>query len=338
MRAVVQTRYGVPADVLRVREVATPPLANDEALVRVHAASVHPDVWHVVTGFPWALRVMGAGLRRPGETIPGTDVAGVVEAVGPAVRRFGLGDEVFGETIRGMQWRNGGAYAELVAVAEANPATKPANVTFAQAATVPTAGLIALSNLPGLDRWPVGRRVLVNGAGGGVGAVAVQLARAAGARVTAADLGHKQELLRTLGADRVVDVTTDDVRSDDERYDLVFDVIGNHPYSQVRHLVVDGGRYVLIGHDDFGRRGRRWLGSIPAMFGLMARSTLDRGLARPDFSGPDRQRSMQRLCDLLSAGKLTPVVDRTFPLEGVAEALAYLASGRAHGRIVVLPR
>lgn len=337
MRAVVQTRYGEPSDVLEVREVDPPRCGDDEVLVRVRAASVHPDVWHVVSGTPRVLRIMGSGVRRPGDPVPGTDMAGQVESVGSKVSGVQVGDEVFGETLRGMQWRNGGAYAEYVAVPEEVLALKPTNVTFEQAATVPTAGLIALHNLPDLDRWPVGQRVLVNGAGGGVGAIAVQLAKAAGAEVTAVDHSRKLELLRSLGADRVIDYTTEDVTRARERYDLVFDVVGNHAFTAYRRVLATGGAYVLIGHDQFGATGRRWLGSVPRMLGLMARSTADPRLPKPSFQTPDRRQSMARLGDLLERGALTPVVARAFPLEETTEAVAFLTSGQAIGRIVVVP-
>lgn len=317
-------------------ELDVPSVGDDEVLVRVRAASVHPDVWHVVTGLPRVLRVMGSGVRRPTDVVPGTDMAGQVEAVGAGVTRFQPGDEVFGETIRGMQWRNGGAYAEYVAVAEDALAAKPSQVSFEQAATVPTAGLIALANLPEQGQTP-GQRVLVNGAGGGVGAIAVQLAQSWGAHVTAVDHTRKLDLLRELGADRVVDYTTDNVTRSGASFDLVFDVVGNHPFSAYRRVLADEGTYVLIGHDQFGAQGRRWLGSIPRMFGLMARSTVERRLPRANFKMPDRQESMARLRDLLEGCALTPVVARAFPLEQVPDAIEFLASGQAVGRIVVVP-
>jgi NADPH:quinone reductase-like Zn-dependent oxidoreductase len=337
MRAVVQTGYGEPSDVLAVREVDAPAIDDDEVLVRVRAASVHPDVWHVVTGRPRILRLMGSGVRRPTDVVPGTDVSGLVESVGSKVTRFRPGDEVFGETIRGTQWRNGGAYAEYVAVVEDALASKPPHVTFEQAATVPTAGLIALHNLPDRGREPA-EHVLVNGAGGGVGAIALQVARSWGAHVTAVDHTGKLDLLRTLGADRVVDYTREDVAGSGERYDLVFDVVGNHPFSAYRRVLADDGTYVLIGHDQFGTRGRSWVGSIPRMFGLMALSTVERRLPRPSFAMPDRRGGMARLRDLLEDGTLTPVVARAFPLEQVSEAIELLASGGAVGRIVITPQ
>ena len=181
--------------------------ADDEVLVRVRAASVHPDVWHVVRGWPYVLRIMGSGLRRPRPVVPGTDVAGVVDSAGANVTRFRPGDEVFGETIRGIQWRNGGAYAEYVAAPEKGLARKPGNVTFEQAAATPTAGLIVLQNLHTKRALPPHPQVLVNGAGGGVGAFALQILKARGAEVTAVDNAAKQDLLRALGADHVFDYT-----------------------------------------------------------------------------------------------------------------------------------
>jgi NADPH:quinone reductase-like Zn-dependent oxidoreductase len=337
MRAVVQTAYGDPFEVLEVRDLATPVPGEDEVLVRVRAASVHPDVWHVVTGLPRVLRVMGSGLRHPSVLVPGTDMAGEVQSVGASVTGFRPGDAVLGETITGMQWRNGGAYAEYVTVAAEALVPKPPTVTFEQAATVPTAGLITLRNLPDLEALHAGQRVLVNGAGGGVGMIAVQLARSRGSHVTAVDHPRKQELLRRLGADRVVDHTTEDVTRGGDRFDLVIDVVGSHPFASYRRVLGPDGTYVLIGHDHFGTHGRRWLGSIPTMMTLMARSTVEPRLPRPAFDAPDRRRSMDRLQRLLADGTLTPVVDRSFSLDEVPDALALLASGRALGRIVVVP-
>ena len=182
---------------------------DDEVLVRVHAASVHPDVWHVVTGRPYVLRLMGAGFLKPRTIVPGIDVAGRVEAVGKNVTAFYVGDEVFGETTRGIQWVNGGAFAEYVSVPSDNLAKKPARLTFEQAAAVPTSGFIALSNVP-KQRVKSGQKVLINGAGGGVGVLAVQLAKAYGAEVTAVDSATKLEMLRSVGADHVIDYARDD--------------------------------------------------------------------------------------------------------------------------------
>ncbi len=272
MRAVVQERYGSIEDLV-VRDVPTPVPAEDEVLVRVRAASVHPDVWHVVTGQPAVLRLMGSGVRRPKMRTPGTDVAGVVSSVGGGVTRFRPGDAVFGETIRGVGWRNGGAFAEYATAPEDGLALKPSTVTFEEAAAVPTVGLIALNNLP-QRRVRAGERVLVNGAAGGVGAVAVQLAKAYGAHVTAVDSAPKLGLLRELGADATIDYTTEDFTRSSQRWDLVFDVPGNHSFAEVRRVLAPRGGYVLIGHDAFGATGHAWLGSIPRVLGLVARSAV----------------------------------------------------------------
>src|SRR5918997_4152952 len=190
MKAIVQDRYG-PPDVLELRDIDKPVVNDGEVLIRVHAASVHPDVWHVLRGLPYVLRIMGAGLLRPKNSIPGTDVAGHVESVGKEVALFQPGDEVFGESVRGHQWHNGGAYAEYVSVPENALALKPDNITFEQAAAVPTSGLIALQILPNEGRLQPGQSVLVNGAGGGVGAFAVQIAKAYGAEVAGVDNPEK---------------------------------------------------------------------------------------------------------------------------------------------------
>ena len=333
MKAVVQDTYGSP-DVLRVREIDRPSVGDDEVLVRVHAASVHPDVWHVVSGRPYVLRLMGAGLRRPRIRVPGTDMAGHVDSVGRNVTRFRPGDEVFGETLRGSQWTNGCAFAEYVSIPQDALALKPGNVSFEQAAAVPTSGLIALRNLP-RERVRPGRSVLVNGAGGGVGAFAVQLAKAYGAKVTGVDHSTKLDLVRSLGADHVIDYTREDFTRSGERYDLIFDVPGNHSFSDCRRALVPEGTYVLIGHDHFGDVGGRWLGSLPHFFELMALSLFRRQLPKLSMTTPSKEDSMAVLRDLLESGKLTPVVDRTYPLDQVAEAIRYLTEGTANGRIVI---
>jgi NADPH:quinone reductase-like Zn-dependent oxidoreductase len=333
MKAIVQDRYG-PPDVLALREIDLPAIKDDEVLVRVRAASVHPDVWHVVTGRPFVLRLMGAGLVRPRTRVPGTDMAGLVESVGSSVTRFRPGDEVFGETLRGHQWRNGGAFAEYVSAPESALAAKPGNVTFEQAAAVPTSGLIALLNLPD-GRLKKARRVLVNGAGGGVGSVAVQLARAYGATVTGVDGPAKLDLVRSLGADRVIDYTREDFTRGDERYDLIVDIPGNHPFPACRRVLTPDGTYVLIGHDHYGNAGRRWLGSLPRFLGLAVRSLFTSQLPGLSFAVPAKQDQIAVLSGLLEAGKLTPVVDRTYPLAEAREALCQLATGDARGKIVI---
>jgi len=336
MKAVVQEGYG-SLDALQVQEVEKPAPGDDEVLVRVRAASVHPDVWHVVSGRPYVLRLMGAGFFKPKNPIPGTDMAGVVEAVGKNATRFQLGDEVFGETIGSMQWINGGAYAEYVTAAEECLALKPANVTFEQAASVPTSGYIALLNLAEVRQLGPGQEVLVNGAGGGVGALALQIAKAHGARVTAVDSTKKLGLLRELGADQVIDYTREDFTKRGDRYDLIFDIPGNHPFSECRRALTTEGRYVLIGHEKFGESGKRTLGLIPHFFKLMFLSLFVKQLPKPNFSMPSKKDTMAVFRELLEAGKITPVIDRTYPLSEVSEAIRYLMEGEPEGRVVITP-
>lgn len=334
MKAIVQDRYG-SIDQLRLADVDRPTPKEDEVLVRVRAASVHADVWHVVTGLPHVLRVMGAGLARPRNRTPGTDLAGVVEACGTAVTRFRPGDEVFGETIRGMQWVHGGAFAEYATAPESALALKPPDVGFVEAAAVPTTGVIALFNLRTLGRARAGTDVLINGAGGGVGTLAVQIAKADGLRVTAVDRRGKLDMLRALGADRVIDHEEEDFTRGDQRYDLVLDIPGNHGLAACLRVLAPTGRYVLVGHDRYGAGMNRALGQIPRALGLMARGLLDDRLPRAVFETPDQAGAMVVLRELLAAGKLTPHVGRTFPLGEVPEALRCLCAGDTQGKIVV---
>jgi NADPH:quinone reductase-like Zn-dependent oxidoreductase len=333
MRAVVQDGYGPPDD-LQVREIDRPAVGDDEVLVRVRAASVHPDVWHVVTGRPFLLRLMGSGVRRPKHRVPGTDLAGIVEAFGKDATRFQPGDEVFGETLRGNSWRNGGAYAEYASVPEDVLARKPAHVTFEQAAAVPTAGYIALLNIPA-DRLKPDRRVLVNGAAGGVGSLTVQLAKANGAHVTAVDHTRKLDLARSLGADEVIDYTKDDFTRDSRRYDLIVDIPGNHSFEECRRVLTPQGLYVLIGHDHFGHDGRRWLGSVPRFAKLAVQSMFVDHLRKISSVGLSKKDAIVTLAKHLEAGELTPVIDRTYRLEEAPEALHHLMDGEPLGRIVL---
>ena len=336
MRAIVQDRYG-SVDALQVQEVEKPEPGDEEVLVRVRAASVHPDVWHVVSGRPHVLRLMGAGFFKPKNPIPGTDMAGVVEAAGKNVTQFQPGDEVFGETIGSMQWVNGGAFAEYVTVAEDCLALKPANVSFEQAASVPTSGYIALLNLGEVKQLGPGQKVLVNGAGGGVGALALQVAKAYGAQVTAVDSTKKLSLLRELGADQVIDYSRDNFTKRGVRYDLIFDIPGNYPLSECRRALTPDGKYILIGHEKFGESGKHVLGLIPHFFKLMFLSLFVKQLPKPIFSMPSKTDTMTVLRELLEAGKITPVIDRTYPLSEVPEAIRYLMEGEPQGRVVVTP-
>ncbi len=334
MKALVQEKYG-SVDDLELREVDEPTVGDDEVLVRVRAASVHPDIWHVVSGRPYVLRLMGAGFFRPKSPIPGTDVAGIVESVGESVTQFRQGDLVFGETTGADYWTNGGAFAEYVSVRQDGLALKPDNVTFEQAASVPTSGFIALQNLRGASQALPGRKVLVNGAGGGVGSLALQLAKAYGAQVTAVDSTSKLSMLRSLGADQVVDYTHEDFTRRGVRYDLIFDVPGNHPFSACRRALDPDGRYVLIGHERFGASGSRVLGIIPYFLRLMFLSRFVKQLRGPGLPLPTRKDAIAVLRAFLEAGTITPIIDSTYPLGEAREALRHMIEDELHGKVII---
>jgi len=337
MKAIVQKRYGSP-DALEVREVEKPPVGDDDVLVRVRAASIHPDVWHVVSGRPWILRLMGAGVLRPRNPIPGTDMAGIVESVGKSVTRFRPGDAVFGETIAAQQWVNGGAYAEYVSVPQDLLAPKPDNITFEQAASVPTSGYIVLLNLRDRSRLGPGRSVLINGAGGGVGSLALQIAKAHGAHVTAVDSAGKLGMLRALGADEVIDYTREDFTRRGVRYDLIFDVPGDRAFSAFGPALKPDGRYVPIGHDRFGKIGRRVFGLIPHFLKLLVLSRFVQQLRGPGFPFPTKKDAMAELKDLLAAGKITPVIDSTHPFSEVREAFRHMMEDETRGKVILVPK
>ena len=334
MKAIVQERYGSP-DNLELREVDKPAAGDDEVLVRIRAASVHPDVWHVVTGRPYVLRLMGAGVFKPKNPIPGTDMSGIVESVGKSVTQFRPGDSVFGETIVTQQWTNGGAFAEYVSVRQDLLALKPDNITFEQAASVPTSGFIALQNLRDPSQLRPGQKVLVNGGGGGVGALALQLAKAHGAHVTAVDSTRKLSMLRSLGADEVVDYTQEDFTQRGVRYDLIFDVPGNHPLSACRRALKPDGRYVLIGHERFGASGRRVFGLIPHFLKLIFLSRFVKQLRGPGFPMRTKKDAMAILRELLEAGKITPIIDSTYALSQAREAFRHMIEDEVQGKVII---
>jgi NADPH:quinone reductase-like Zn-dependent oxidoreductase len=333
MKAIVQDRYG-SADVFQLREIDAPVPNDDEVLVRVRATSLHPDVWHAMRGVPYILRLMGSGRRRPKNPIPGTDVAGVVESVGRNVKRLHPGDEVFGPTVGANLWGNGGSYAEYAAVSETRLERKPADLTFEQAASLLTSGPIAVQGVRDEGRVRPGQTVLINGAGGGVGTIAVQLAKAYGADVTAVDAPGKLELLRSIGADRVIDYEQEDFTRSCDRYDVVLDIAGNHAWSDLKRTLTREGSYVLIGHDQYGASGHRWVGSLGRFFRLMVIAPFVRQL-HPFRGAKDPGDRLTVLTELIEAGKIAPVIDRTFALNEVPEAMRYLESGRATGKVVI---
>lgn len=336
MRAVLQSGYGEPEDVLSVGEVPLPTPEPGEVLVRVRAASLHADIWHVVTGRPFAMRAFGAGWRKPRRPTPGTDLAGTVVTNGPGATRFGEGAAVFGATLTGAElWRHGGTFAEYALVDEARLEPMPGRLSVEAAATLPTSGALAVRCLRDDGRLRPGHRLLVNGAGGALGSIAVQLGKAWGAHVTAVDLPPKLGLLSDLGADVVLDGAAVDFTTGAEAYDVVLDVPGNRPWRDVRRVVAKAGRYVLVGHDGYGAAAGGIVGSIPRVLGLAVRGLADPRL--PGFGAVEAPDALRVLAALAGEGKLAPVVARTFELEDVAAAVRLLASGTAAGRVVLVP-
>jgi NADPH:quinone reductase-like Zn-dependent oxidoreductase len=334
MKAVIQRAYGAPEAVLSVQTINQPVPGANQVLVRVRAASMHPDVWHVIVGYPFVLRLMGNGVSKPTQRIPGTDLAGIVESVGSTVTRFKLGDEVFGEPAK-FGWLNGGAYAEFAIVPQDSLALKPKNVTFEQAAAVPTAGTIALSNLGGVNR-PARRNVLINGAGGCMGSIAVQIAKADGARVTAVDCAEKLPMLQSLGADHVIDYRKADYLRNGERYDLIMDVVSVRAPREYRHSLSATGTYIPIGHAHYDNSRRRILGDMPYFVGLLLRMLLDRQKRR-NFRPLKKPEAMAIFKQLLESGKLTPIVARTFSLGDVPAAMQWMRESTSPGRVVITP-
>jgi NADPH:quinone reductase-like Zn-dependent oxidoreductase len=333
MKAIVQSRYG-SSDVLELREIDQPAVRDDQMLVRVRAASVHADVWHVMRGVPYVLRIMGAGVRAPRDGVPGTDLAGVVESVGTNVTRFRPGDEVFGQSLVANLWRHGGAFAEYAAVPEARFERKPAGLTFEQAAAVPTSGSLGVQAVRDEGRVQAEQDVLINGAGGAVGTFAVQLAKAYGANVTGVDAAGKLDMIRSIGADRTVDYAQVDFTRSGERYDVILDIAGNHTWPEIRRALTPEGTYVLIGHDQYGASGHRWFGSLGRFAKLMVMAPFVKQL-HPFRGAKDPGDRLVVLRELIEAGKVTPVIDRTFPLSDVPEAIRFLESGQARGKLVV---
>jgi NADPH:quinone reductase-like Zn-dependent oxidoreductase len=321
MRAIVRDAYGA-ADALELTDVATPEIADHEVLVRVHAAGVDRGVWHVMTGLPYPIRLAGYGLRAPKTRVLGADLAGVVEAVGSDVTRFGPGDEVFGI--------GEGSYAEYARAAEDKLAPKPANLTFGQAAAVAVSGLTALQGLRDKAKLVAGQTVLITGASGGVGIYAVQLAKSFGAEVTAVCSTAKLELVRSLGADHVLDYTRDDFAEGGLRYDVILDIGGNPSLSRLRRALTPNGTLVIAGGETDGR----WLGGSDRQIRALVLSrfvgqTLTTFIAREDHE------DMIVLKALIEAGQVTPVVGRTYPLAEAAAAIRHLEQGRARGKLVI---
>jgi NADPH:quinone reductase-like Zn-dependent oxidoreductase len=322
MRAVVQDRYGTP-EVLRIRDIPPPRIADHEVLIRAHAAGVDRGAWHLMTGLPYAVRLAGYGVRAPRNPVPGGDVAGVVEAVGAAVTRFRPGDAVLGIGT--------GTFAEYVRAPEIKLVAKPDELTFVQAAALPVSGLTALQAVRDHADVQPGQRVLVLGASGGVGTYALQLAKARDAIVTGVCRTAKVDLVRGLGADHVVDYTRTDPADGSRRYDQILDVGGSTRLSSLRRALTPTGRLTIIG----GESGGRWLGGADRVLRAAVLSMVVRqDLGRPWLCS-ENHADLAVLVEHVTAGHITPVIDRTFPLRETAAAVRHLIDGRAGGKVVI---
>lgn len=319
MLAIVQDQYG-STNVLKLRDVDKPAVGLDDVLVRVHAAGVHIGDWHLMAGEPYLMRVIGFGFRAPKARVRGMDVAGTVEAVGQNVTRLHAGDEVFGTC--------DGSFAEYATARQDMLAPKPANLTLEQAATVPTSAFTAIQALR-TGRIQSGQKVLIVGASGGVGLFAVQIAKSFGAEVTGVCRTAKLEMVRSVGADHVIDYTQEDFTRSGQNYDLILDMGGNRSLSQLRRALTPRGTLVLVG----GEGGDRWIGIGRSLQALVVSPFVSQTL-RPVSSKPN-QADLQVLKELIDAGKLTPVIDRTYSLSEVPEAIRYLHEGRARGKLVI---
>jgi NADPH:quinone reductase-like Zn-dependent oxidoreductase len=320
MKAVVQDRYGAP-DVLELREIERPAVGDGDVLVRVRAASVNPQDWHLMRASPFVIRATGTGLRVPKSPVRGTDAAGEVEAVGKDVTRHRPGDEVFG-------WCRG-AFAEYVCAGESHFVPKPAELSFEAAATLPLAGCTALQGLRDAGAVQPGQEVLIVGAGGGVGTFAVQIAKAFGCRVTGVCSTAKLDLVRSLGADDVIDYTREDFARGERRYDMIFQLAGTASPSACRRALTATGTLVLSS-------GEGRFAGIDRVVRALVSSPLVRQRLRP-FLAKETTDDLVALAGLVEDDKLTPVVDRTYPLSEVPEAIAYLEAGHARGKVVITP-
>ena len=320
MRAIVYRSYGSP-DVLQWEEIEKPTAGDNEVLIKVRAASVNPYDFHFIRGEPYLLRLM-AGPRRPKDTRLGVDVAGQVEAVGRNVTQFKAGDQLFG-TCRG-------AFAEYACTSESALAMKPENVTFEQAASVGIAGFTALQGLRDKGHVQPGQKVLSNGAAGGVGTFAVQIAKSFGAEVTGVCSTRNVDMVRSIGADRVIDYTQEDFTKSGQRYDIIFDLVANHSLSACRRVLNPKGIYIMAG----GTAGRWMIGSLARMIAMRVWSRFG---SRKFVSllAKINKEDLTLMHDLMKSGKVAPVIDRCYRLSEVPEAIRYLEEGHARGKVVI---
>ena len=321
MKAIVQERFG-PPETLQLVDADLPEVGADDVLVRIHAASLNPADWHIARGDPKVARLMGIGLTKPKIPVVGTDAAGVVESVGANVRGLQTGDEVFG-FVRG-------AFAEFACAAEGKVVPKPASLTFEQAAALPIAATTALRGIRDVGAVKSGQRVLVNGAGGGVGSFAVQIAAAFGADVTGVCSTHNVELVRSLGAAHVIDYTNEDFTDGEIKYDVILDNVSSLPLTRLRGVLTKKGTLVLNG----GGTPGHVFGPIGTLLKAVVVNLFVSQRLRPLPSKTDRQELLD-VTGLVEDGKLTPVVDRTYPLADAAEGLRYVEQGHARGKAIV---
>ncbi|SEQ85115.1 NADPH:quinone reductase [Arthrobacter sp. OV608] len=321
MKAIVQDVYG-SADVLELRDIAKPGPGNGQVLIRVRAGGVDQGVWHLMTGLPYLVRLFGYGLKNPKVPVRGREVAGVVEAVGPGTTRFAAGDEVFGTC--------DGSFAEYVCAKEDKLARKPASLSFEEAAASPISGVTALQAVRDAGQVTVGKKVLILGAGGGVGSFAVQLAKAFGAEVTGVCSTGKVDLVRSLGADAVIDYRTTNIAGAGTLYDVILDTAGNRPLSLLRRLLVPKGTLVIIGGEGGGKLTGGFQRSLVApLVGLFSGRKLKGLVAK------ETDLDLEALASMIEAGSVKPVVDKVFPLAEAPAAIQYLREGRARGKVVV---
>jgi NADPH:quinone reductase-like Zn-dependent oxidoreductase len=321
MKAIVRDTYG-SADVLELRDIDRPVVGDDEVLVRVCAAGVDQGVWHIMAGLPYPIRLTGYGLRAPKNPVLGADVAGVVEAVGNGVTRFQPGDEVFGIAK--------GSYAEYARASQDKLAPKPANLTLEQAAVVAISGLTALQGLRDHAQVCPGQNVLIVGASGGVGTYAVQVAKVFGAHVTGVCSTTKVDLVRSLGAEHVIDYTREDFADGQQRYEVILDIGGNASLSRLRRALTPKGTLVIAGGETDGR----WLGGTDRQLRALVLSRFV-GQKLGTFVSRENHEDLMVLKELIEAGKVTPVIDRTYPLSDVPAAIRCMREGRARGKVVI---
>ena len=322
MQAIVQDKYGEAEDVLRLEEIDRPDIGDNEVLLRVHAAGLDRGVWHAMAGLPYPIRLAGFGVRAPKNAVLGIDVAGRVEAIGKDVTTLQVGDEVYGG--------GHGSFADYARAEVGKLARMPNNLTFEQAAALPVSGCTALQAVRDRGRVHPGQQVLVVGASGGVGSYVVQIAKAYGAAVTGVCSPSKMELVRSLGADRVIDYTAEDFAADGAQYDVILVTGGMAPLGRLRRVLTRRGTLVIIG----GETGGRLLGGSERALRAMGMSPFV-GQKLGTFIGQVKAADLAALTDLVESGKVTPAVDKTYPLSAVAAAIRYLQSGQARGKVVI---